>query len=108
MLYALTAFQECEHSIFPLRSHGRRCRRLGLPPVSAEALQRHQASATRRGVGRPYGDLMKPVDIAVHMIAFAGHAKAVRFLRETEDYADITSSRAGAARWRPRRGVRHP
>jgi hypothetical protein len=45
MLYALTAFQKCEHSIFPLRSHCRRCRRLGLPPVSAEALQRHQAKA---------------------------------------------------------------
>jgi hypothetical protein len=44
------------------------------------------------------GRLMKPLDIAVHMIAFAGHAKAVRFLREAEDYADITSSRAGAAR----------
>jgi hypothetical protein len=38
---------------------------------------------------------MKPADIAVHMVAFAGHAEAVRFVRETEDYADITSSRAG-------------
>ena len=89
MLYALTAFQECEHSIFPLRSLPQ-VPPPWLPPVSAEALQRHQASATRRGVGRPDGDLMKPVDMAVHMIAFAGHAKAVRFLRETEDYADIT------------------
>jgi hypothetical protein len=50
---------------------------------------------------------MKPADIAVHMIAFAGHAGAVRFLQESPDYTDVTSSGAGTARWCPRAGARH-
>jgi hypothetical protein len=95
MLYALTAFQECEHSIFPLRFHCRGCRRLGPRRWPPRHCSGTRPSATRRGVGRPDGDLMKPVDIAVRMIALAGHAKAVRFLRETEDYADITSPGPG-------------
>jgi hypothetical protein len=75
MLYALTAFQECEHSIFPLRLHCHRCRRLGPRRWPPRQCSGTRPGATRGGVGRPDGDLMKSVDIAVHMIAFAGMPK---------------------------------